>query len=679
MRILLSWIFNCSLLASTVVCGPLWDELQKRHDSVQSLFATEGPSASVLQEFDKLVRNLWDATEKEVAVKEEIEKLMPQILFKKAIMEMNLNKDSLAIEDLEKVLELDPSMQPARNKLVDLLVSRGDFDKLEKFLKVHKEQFVELGELVNLYKVHWSQAKNDFQDAKYNSCIDQLNQIISMSSSNYELYKLYLDAMLELYREDKLQRFTFLDDADMPINKIVISLFAKLLRLQPLKDLELYEKYSSFQLYTEVDFDLASKTIKNCLRIDNEFKSCGDLSKFYSRFADALKALETYSILHGHLYRELENNEQSKIDEDDLNNFKIDFKFVNQFLFKDDLKVSKMELKRLGGVKFANNYEYLQYRGNQFVQEFSKSGAGTSAGSSAGGNNDDILYLEYLLRLGCESCVEIGDYKASHKICAKVKDSKEHPFLPKHIPKIDKLLKQKKYSQADQELRSFSSNVKMTKLFTDRAAQVNEYRQKINRQRQQQQQQQQHQQKQQYQQQQQQQRQFRHPSKKPAHDYYKILEIPRDADDKTIRKAYRMQTLKYHPDKYKGKDLTPEQIEKKMQNINKAYEVLSDKELRERYDRGDDPNDPMNTAQSQPQWQRQQYSNSHGQEGFAFNFGSGMGGGDAHNFFQQFFGGMGGNANQGAGARNGNPFGGSFNQHQKVKIKKNRKKSKTKA
>ncbi|KGU28933.1 hypothetical protein MG7_02284, partial [Candida albicans P34048] len=87
-----------------------------------------------------------------------------------------------------------------------------------------------------------------------------------------------------------------------------------------------------------------------------------------------------------------------------------------------------------------------------------------------------------------------------------------------------------------------------------------------------------------------------------------------------------------------------------------------DPELRERYDRGDDPNDPM--GQSHPQWQPQ---GGGGQPNFNFNFGGGGGGGNQ--FFQQFFGGQGFKFNG-----QGNPFG---NSHQKVKITKNKKKNRS--
>jgi len=57
-------------------------------------------------------------------------------------------------------------------------------------------------------------------------------------------------------------------------------------------------------------------------------------------------------------------------------------------------------------------------------------------------------------------------------------------------------------------------------------------------------------------------------------DYYKILGVPRDADSKTIRKAYRDLSKKYHPDKYRG-DLDADAISRKMAEINSAYEVLT--------------------------------------------------------------------------------------------------------
>ncbi|KAL1881370.1 hypothetical protein VTK73DRAFT_4377 [Phialemonium thermophilum] len=73
-------------------------------------------------------------------------------------------------------------------------------------------------------------------------------------------------------------------------------------------------------------------------------------------------------------------------------------------------------------------------------------------------------------------------------------------------------------------------------------------------------------------------------------DYYKVLGVARDADEKQIKSAYRKMTKQHHPDKAVKQGLTKEEAEKKMAAINEAYEVLSNPELRARFDRGDDPN-----------------------------------------------------------------------------------------
>jgi DnaJ family protein C protein 3 len=100
-------------------------------------------------------------------------------------------------------------------------------------------------------------------------------------------------------------------------------------------------------------------------------------------------------------------------------------------------------------------------------------------------------------------------------------------------------------------------------------------------------------------------------------DYYKVLGVSRDAEDRDIKKAYRKLTKLYHPDKASANNMTPEEAQKKMSAVNEAYEILSDPELKQRFDNGDDPNNP-----------EQQQNPFHGSP-----FGSG--GGGQQFFFQQ--------------------------------------------
>jgi curved DNA-binding protein len=66
-------------------------------------------------------------------------------------------------------------------------------------------------------------------------------------------------------------------------------------------------------------------------------------------------------------------------------------------------------------------------------------------------------------------------------------------------------------------------------------------------------------------------------------DYYETLGVPRDADAKKIKAAYRKLARKWHPDLHTGKD--KERAEEKFKEINEAYEVLSDADKRAKYDR----------------------------------------------------------------------------------------------
>jgi molecular chaperone DnaJ len=64
-------------------------------------------------------------------------------------------------------------------------------------------------------------------------------------------------------------------------------------------------------------------------------------------------------------------------------------------------------------------------------------------------------------------------------------------------------------------------------------------------------------------------------------DYYEVLGVQRDATDEQLKKAYRRLAIKYHPDK----NPDDKEAEERFKEIAEAYQVLSQSELRSRYDR----------------------------------------------------------------------------------------------
>jgi len=90
-------------------------------------------------------------------------------------------------------------------------------------------------------------------------------------------------------------------------------------------------------------------------------------------------------------------------------------------------------------------------------------------------------------------------------------------------------------------------------------------------------------------------------------NYYDLLGVKRNASQQEIKKAYRQLARKYHPDVNPG----DKSSETRFKEINEAYEVLSDKEKRQKYDRFGD------------QWQYADQFTQEGKQAYSWDFGRG--------------------------------------------------------
>jgi molecular chaperone DnaJ len=117
-------------------------------------------------------------------------------------------------------------------------------------------------------------------------------------------------------------------------------------------------------------------------------------------------------------------------------------------------------------------------------------------------------------------------------------------------------------------------------------------------------------------------------------NYYDILGIKKDASEKEVKQAYRRLARKYHPDVNPG-DKT---AEAKFKEINEAYEVLSDKEDRKKYDRYGDKWKYADQFEQAGQQQSQYWDFSPGGGSSSFSF-SGGNMGDLGSIFEGLFSG----------------------------------------
>ncbi|MCL5407219.1 MAG: DnaJ domain-containing protein [Patescibacteria group bacterium] len=108
-------------------------------------------------------------------------------------------------------------------------------------------------------------------------------------------------------------------------------------------------------------------------------------------------------------------------------------------------------------------------------------------------------------------------------------------------------------------------------------------------------------------------------------NYYKILNVSKDATADEIKKAYRKLALQYHPDKNQD-----HQDGKRFKEINEAYQVLSDPQKRARYDQFGTADDNFSSS-----WNTQgaDFRDFGGFSKGGFGFGGGLG-----DIFEDFFG-----------------------------------------
>lgn len=563
-------------------------------------FVKNGPSLLVLETYETFVNkiekkyftydgeNLLKLSENNGLDKLVTEKL-PFIYFKKSLIERKLNKENNAIESLKKCISLNPSINNARQNLAQIYLSKGQINQAKNHLNKNTDS--DLLKKISDWEIYYLKAEKYYQDKNYSDCIKVLDQyVLPLSSSHFASINLHFKCS-----KNEFKNFLNYKKLDVSfINKKVINDLNKLIKLNPLNSLEKYSNNAEFLLFTELNYDLSNSFVRSCLRMDNEFKPCIQFSMFLNKFRFLFQSLVTYSAIVTHTFSSEETLEANY--EDKLKS-QIDLRAIRTFLFDDLVSIPSSD-KQAQSLNFNNNLEYLNYKIESFVKNYTN-------------NTSSVNLLKFHIEFNkfvCETLILTRNNNKAKSFCVNVKSDS---FFPKHIFEIDNLIKKKNYNEARNLMNQFKTVYKNSKLFKERENKLNENDQHNyhrnqyswfntghgNE--------------------------YNQPKKKPLKDYYKILDIPKTDDEQIIKKLYKKLILKYHPDKYKDKDLSPEELQKKIQEINEAYEVLSKKDLKRKYDNGIDVNDPNAEA----------YSNFNEGSNFGFSMHSDFG----DDFFKNFF------------------------------------------
>lgn len=555
---------------------------------IDSDFQKSGPSLDILNDYDVLLRQL--NTEKDITSELERSNILSKIYYKKAIVELSLGKDQSSIENFSKSLEYNSNNPVVRKKLLDLCIKYGLKDRIYSLKKVFNGEDPDYLDALNTLNVVDALVASDD--------LGKLNEAINISpfDSSLRLKRIELTTQDIKQTGDSLKFLDLVDD------------MTSLIKTNPINHLEFINSLSEIYIFALSEFSNALNFNKKCLHYDMDNTLCKKNSKFLNKYSPILSNLSNFNKFFQFLEDKDKSDQDVDLDDEDMK--------MEATRLQDPSKFLKI---RRENENFKTNQAYLLHKSQEFNTQYNLKA--------------NSLQLTILKTLIFDAFIR-NDHKSFKSLSKKLNSIQENAsetFLPLILRNVDMAIDKNDYNQAIQLLKQVTENGKKTVYYDTRAQKIQHHQ---NQQRQHQQREQQQRQQQYYQQQQQHQQR----SRTPKNDYYKILEVPKDADQTTIRKAYREKTKQYHPDKYKG-ELSQQDIETKMTQINHAYEVLSDAELRKNYDQGQDPNDPESMHGGGGNGGMRQnpfggHQNPFGNGGFNFQFG-GPGG-------FQFGGGQGG-------------------------------------
>jgi len=389
-----------------------------------------------------------------------------QALYRRATVYMALGKAKHAIPDLTAVLEIRPDFKQARDQRGSIYIKQG---KYELAALDYKEDAAKRNEIQTLRGHEKSYHAAMYQENSLQKAIEHLTALIEKSPWSIE----FLEARAECYEHRGMY-----DDAILDLRPTT--------KLNP-DNTKNWLKISLLH-YHQGHAERSLDTIRECLRLDQDHKACGDHYKKVKKLNKHLVAAN--EAIQGKNWKKAYDS----LDSAETAN-------------KDNVRNINTEIAQL-----------------------------RCRGAAETKNIDGIEE--------CNKALELNDNHAR----TYIRRSELHTLLGNHQESLDDVNKAKEidpnFADIDRLVKDAERRLKQSK----------------------------------------------------KRDYYKILGVARNADKKTIKKAYRKLAAEFHPDAVLKTNPNPTdeekaKIEQKFMDIAASYEVLSDQEMREKFDNGEDPLD----------------------------------------------------------------------------------------
>lgn len=636
------------------------NEISNRLDEIDLKFKSSGASLEILDDYDVIlndIEKLLSSSDFKDDNNEFLQKV-GNTRFRHGLINLILKREKLAYNDFHSCIV------NRNDKNQEFIIHNGCFEnfstlglKLGNFNQVqdevnkleetkisklfNKKLYEDTKQVLHKYADELRILEDSIRSKNWDKCIGISNELLRIGSNDDKVLRARIQCLLQVDNFGEAN-----DDSVSSYDsraKLLSEDYNKLVNEEVNEvDLNDYVKLGEMELFgiTGIYSLQMDKILRNCLKIDNEFEGCRNLNKVYFKLNRLMKLIKDVSIYYSFVY----SNTDEQVDNERVNDTELsaeEWKELASLLFDESkrIKIKNASDRKAFGTygldidKLKTNFEIV-------VELF------LGMSKQIGFEEKEILdssFLKDIFKLSKEAYYQIGEFSKfkdnqtvlKNKYYKEMKQrSKGQKDVVDYARQLESYLKKKKVDKARELLESLPKSMRLCRLIKERQGRLEEMMREEGQHRRQQQQQHQF-----YQQQQQQQQ----PAKpfKPKNDYYKVLGVSKDADADEIKKAYRQKMKENHPDKVKQQmkkegnpELSEEEIETRVAEINNAYEILSDEEKRANYDRhGEDPNDPE-SARRRQQWQQQQNFRGTGHGG-GFQF-QGFDGFDGFPGFQGF-------------------------------------------